>query len=499
MAEYQDGQRAVDEETGTPIVFKGGEWVEDASPEVSMTGGGRGRLGWIEDTPELTQRLNTAEPADAFATGILGGGLAGTSVALGAGAGALSGYMGAEEGSGLQETAIGAALGGPAGKLAGMAWDAAAPLARRAADPIAAAAQKATELVSGAAEHVPIVGEAIGRANTGRGAKQLLETARAKAGAALTGAAPQRARSSLLAPDQLAKSLGISEEALTPVQRAMLTYPASAADELGPKLNMALEAERNAVYTGTAGSDVAEAWRGIDSAFSKRIASDAGIPAGQVADPGVISETRRAVGKDIGRVLEENFPDDFVKLSPDYSIARVLNANTDAEVAPALKVLKNYGAVKVGDDGAVDAAEMSLERFSKMKAELQKVSDNTTNVNVRQATDKILQQLDNNAVDGMSGEAREAYSALKYKYKLLSKMQEPGVVSPDGLINPKSFGKQWTRGESKNMRHMNELATLSDTINAVTSKATAGTTGGRSLATDVAPAAGAAVGRLLGL
>lgn len=494
MSDYQDGARAVDEETGTPIVFKGGEWVEDASPEVSMTGGGRGRLGWIEDTPELTQRLNTAETADSVAAGLVGGVLAGPSLALQAGAGALAGGM--EDG--LQGAGIGGALGLGGGLIAK-----AAPLVAgavsRAVDPITAAAQKATELVSGAAENIPVFGEAIGRANTGRGAKQLLEAAREKAGAALTGAAPQRARSSLLDPAQLAQSLGITEDALTPVQRAMLTYPASAADELGPKLNMALEAERNAVYTGTAGSDVAEAWRGIDTAFSKRIAADAGIPAGQVADPGVISETRRAVGQDIGRVLEENFPDDFVKLSPDYSIARVLNANTDAEVAPALKVLKNYGAVKVGDDGAVDAAEMSLERFSKMKAELQKVSENTTNVNVRQATDKILQQLDNNAVDGMSGEAREAYSALKYKYKLLSKMQEPGVVSPDGLINPKSFGKQWTRGESKNMRHMNELAKLSDTINAVTSKATAGTTGGRSLATDVAPAAGAAVGRLLGL
>ena len=78
-------------------------------------------------------------------------------------------------------------------------------------------------------------------------------------------------------------------------------------------------------------------------------------------------------------------------------------------------------------------------------------------------------------------------------------MQEPGVVSPDGMINPKSFGKQWTRGESKNMRHTNELAKLADTINAITSKATAGTTGGRSFTGDISGAAGSAVGRMIGL
>jgi len=413
--------------------------------------------------------------------------------------------------------AINPAFGGTTGVAAGVQGLAAAagryaPVASAVSatvDPIARAATAAGDLVKGAipeaatelamnvGSKLPYVGDAFGRGATRIKNQQLLKLAES-GGAQSVGAAaaaPVRARSSLYDPKQLAEQLGITEDAITPAQRAMLSYTETQADTLAPKIGQALEGERNAVYQGTAPESVVSSWRGLDTAFTKKVATEAGIPYGQVADPGIISETRRAVGQDIGKALEENFPTDFVTLKPDYSLSRMVGAHTDTEVAPAKRVLENYGLLKDGED----VADVSLQRFTKAKAELEAISQKTSNPQVQAATNKIIQQLDNNAIDGMADIDKEWYSKLKYRYKILSKMQEPGVVSPDGMINPKSFGKQWTRGESKNMRHMNELATLSDTINAVTSKATAGTTGGRSLATDVAPAAGSAVGRLLGL
>jgi hypothetical protein len=218
----------------------------------------------------------------------------------------------------------------------------------------------------------------------------------------------------------------------------------------------------------------------VKTAYTNKVIADAGIPGGFVPDPAVVSEYRRAAGQQIGQVLQDNFPDDVVKLLPDQSLAQVIGANTKDEAAPTLKLLKNYGAVKGEGDEIVDATDMSLHNYQRLRTELEKLTSTTKNQGIKQTAESVLSRLDATAYEGMDDAGKEALGQARYQYKILSKLQEPGVIK-DGQIDPGAFQRHWTRGESKNMRQFDELARLSDTARDVLMTASPGTTGKRTI------------------
>lgn len=360
-------------------------------------------------------------------------------------------------------------------------------------DPIAKALSAATDAVKGKpidaalwlGEKVPgYIGQKSAQAGAARNTKELLQQVRgqvASVPSAGSAGAVQRARPGLLASDDLAQKLGLPDDVLSDAQRADLDQAVDVTGKLRGDIKKARAAEMEALYTGAAGPKALENLAKVRTGYTNKIISEAGFPEGVIPDPGAISDVRRAAGREIGQVLEERFPSDIVTMVPEHSVSRVIASETADEAAPALKLLKNYGAVKEGADGEiVDAADMSLKNYQRLRTELEKLSSTTKNNGVRGVADSLLARMDATAYEGLDDIGKEALSNARYRYKILSKLQEPGVIT-NGEINPKSFGKQWMRGESKNMRHFNELATLSDTVSEVTQTATPGTTGKRAI------------------
>lgn len=489
--EYEEGATAVDEETGTPIVYQGGEWVEAEQPSaVNLQGGGRGRVPWLEDSPEMTERLNTAEPADAFAAGVLSGPLAGSSVALGAGLGALTGMIAVPEGERGTAALVGAAMGGPVGKAIGAGIGI-------VADPIASALGKATAAVKGATladagaaaldTYGAVAPAWAGSAAAGRQAsriknKQLLELAQTGGrapGAGAMAATPLRVNPTLATSDELAEKLGMDVAQMTPAQRAMLDQTQDTYDELADPIADALRAESESVFAGNAGADVKGAWDTVQRNFSRKITDDAGLNSRQGITLSSVSERRKDVGQQIGQMLDDKFPSSTVQLNPDYSLQlAVKGGSAGDESKEAAKILEKWGLLKDGED-VLDAP---LRNVQGAKRELDKLSEVANKPGVTQNADEIIRRLDNNLIDGMDEVDRGYYSKLKYQYRILSKLREPGVVDDFGKINPKSFTKQWLKGESPNSRHLNEFARLADSVNQITPRSTAGTTGARTIA-----------------
>lgn len=499
--------KAYNEQTGETLELVDGEWVPERAPQQApadpdvptatpenFTGGAPVDEG-ISLNPLNKEFLGVTWPGESGALSMLGA----INPAFGGTTGVAAGVQGLSAAAG-RSAPVAAAMTRTA-DMAGSAVNA-------VVDPIVKAATYATELVKNSppvdmtmslAQHLPVFGAAAGRQSSRIKSEKLLQLAqqggRAQSAGAMA-ATPLRVHPTLATSDELAAQLGMDVGSLTPTQRAMLDQTQGTYDELADPISNALRGESEAVFAGNAGEDVKGAWDTVQRQFARKITDDAGLNSRQGITLSAVSERRKEVGSQIGQMLDEKFPSSVVPLNPDYSLKlAVKGGSAGDESKEAAKILEKWGLLQDGED-VLDAP---LRNVQSAKRELDALSEVANKPGVTQNADEIIRRLDNNLIDGLEEIDRNYYSKLKYQYRILSKLREPGVVDDFGKINPKSFNKQWLKGESPNSRHLNEFARLADTVNLITPRSTAGTTGARTLAGDLAPEAGAAVGRLIGL
>lgn len=488
MADYQDGQRAVDDATGTPIIFQGGEWVEDTgtSPDVPIA------------TPENftggapAEQSTSWNPLDKEFAGVTWPGEGPLSMLD-----AAPPIIAPVHGLMTSKTAIraGAEMGA---------------LATTIVDTVSYAAKKASELVSGTASGALDTVEKLLPGGLDRlvsvpreryAARQMLEQLRSredlvtsalKMGNKSMGAAavPQRARPGLLDSATFEESLGLPSGTLSPTMRRDLDQLVDPSGQLVNDTRLARDAEMESLYTKSAGPDALAKLKQTQTAYTNKIAELAGVPRGTVPDKGAISAANETTGLEIDDIMRERFPDDVLQMNPDRPVSAVLGAADTSKDTATL--LKKYGVIKQNADGEwEDVASLPATQLTEVRTKLKKQAEAATEAgdNIKaQTSNAALNRLDDMIEEAMPDDVKDQLAKLRFKYRVGKRLEKPGVIK-EGQVDPGAFGKSWTHGSSKNKRMYDDLAILSDTAQEMTRVKHAGNS-----ATRVIEGAGAGIG-----
>jgi len=406
------------------------------------------------------------------------------------------------------------AFAGTTGVAAGMqglrAAAGAAPLTAPLTNAIARGGDMALQTAAGAgrnlmgaAERLPMVGSDIATINRNRSGNQILERVMQQVNTSPSAGSAgnaQRVREGLLSSDDFARQIGIDPNVLSPVQRADLDQTIGN-PQLRAEIDKMRKLEAEGFYNKQLPQQALDNNELVKRQYTNTLLERAGLDPQFAPDPAKISETRRAAGREIGRIVDENYPSDIVSLDTGSgSLVKYLDAQSPDQARPALKILMDKGLVRENAEGVLeDVPQVSLTRFREAMDNIGDLTRRTEDPLSRQVASGIDGRLAGTLYEGMDAESKQLLSQARLQYRLLSEFQRPGGVRPDGLINPISFGKAFMRGESKNMRDFNDIAVMSDTAASLTRQANAGTSAIRTTGENAADAALGAITRGLGL
>lgn len=268
--------------------------------------------------------------------------------------------------------------------------------------------------------------------------------------------APTRYHQGLYAPDEL--------EALTGVRLS-----AGQADQLAARADDPEQIRRAMLRrsmedtVGQAGGIAGDTWNqqrnALRGALDTAVRQRTGIPTNVALDDGIIGQALTNVGDEIGGFAQQAgtirfTPDDFKTMT------------TDIKALIPDKEVKLQGIIDDITKMQGDRGYITGEQYQDMHSLVGKMAQTP---DLMKPAGDLMKQMEDVMGRQLTEAAQNELRQARYKYRILKRLKKPGVVGPDGSINPRSFGRSWNKGTSDKLHSKDELGKLAETIDTLIS------------------------------